>query len=617
MTHWIKNRLTRLLHPTTSTSREASSTRFRPSMIALEDRTVPSGADLFANATVINGAFYSDVSDNTGAMGETQQIGSTLYDEADFNHANGEINSLWWQWTAPSSGVYEINTFNSGIDTVLAVYSGTDFSNLFEEAFNDDDLIGNDGVLQSRVRFTATADVTYHIAIDGFLSDTGVIALNLGGVPANDNFANATVVTGGSVSGSNVQATYQAGEPTIGISDNGSDGDSTDDGNTVWWSWTPSTSAQATITTAGSTLDTILAVYTGTALNDLQLVAFNDDVNFPTDLTSSVTFAANAGTTYYIAVDGYLHHTGEIVLNIPNSATNNPPVVNDQSFSVNENSGNGTVVGSVVANDPDAGDTLTYSITGGNTGGAFAINSSTGQITVANSAALNFEATPSFSLSVMVADDGSPVGSDSATVTISLNDVNENPVFTSAGPFSLAENSANGTSVGSVSATDEDAGQTATLSFSITGGNTNGAFAINTATGEITVANSVALDFETTPTFTLSVTVTDSGALSTTTSVSISLTDVNEVTPTQQFANLNNMVIALRNSGDLNNMQANKLLKDLDAAQKAYNKGNIAQAESNLQLFINKVQGYINTNVLTSAEGQPLIDAAQDLINSI
>ena len=61
---------------------------------------------------------------------------------------------------------------------------------------------------------------------------------------------------------------------------------------------------------------------------------------------------------------------------------------------MNENAANGTVVGTVAASDPDAGDTLSYAITGGNTGGAFAINATTGQITVNNSAALDFETQP-------------------------------------------------------------------------------------------------------------------------------------------------------------------------------------------------------------------------------
>ncbi|MBW1686544.1 MAG: DUF4347 domain-containing protein [Deltaproteobacteria bacterium] len=112
------------------------------------------------------------------------------------------------------------------------------------------------------------------------------------------------------------------------------------------------------------------------------------------------------------------------------TAPNQAPVVNDQSFSVDENSADTTVVGTVAASDPDAGDTLSYSITAGNTGGAFAINSSTGQITVASSAALDYETTPSFGLTVQVQDDDTPSLSDTATVTVNLNDVNDAPSFT-------------------------------------------------------------------------------------------------------------------------------------------------------------------------------------------
>lgn len=48
----------------------------------------------------------------------------------------------------------------------------------------------------------------------------------------------------------------------------------------------------------------MLAVYTGTRVNTLSPVAANDDVS-SSDATSSVTFAASAGTTYMIAVDGF------------------------------------------------------------------------------------------------------------------------------------------------------------------------------------------------------------------------------------------------------------------------------------------------------------------------
>ncbi len=64
-------------------------------------------------------------------------------------------------------------------------------------------------------------------------------------------------------------------------------------------------------------------------------------------------------------------------------------------------------------------------ITAGNTSGAFAINSTTGRITVANSPPLDYETTPNFSLTVSVTDDETPALSRSATVTIALTDVVE------------------------------------------------------------------------------------------------------------------------------------------------------------------------------------------------
>ena len=71
-----------------------------------------------------------------------------------------------------------------------------------------------------------------------------------------------------------------------------------------------------TVSTEGSDFDTLLAVYTGTAVNNLNLVASNDDVNILNDLTSQVTFSAQAGQTYYIAVDGYGGATGNIELSL-------------------------------------------------------------------------------------------------------------------------------------------------------------------------------------------------------------------------------------------------------------------------------------------------------------
>ena len=122
---------------------------------------------------------------------------------------------------------------------------------------------------------------------------------------------------------------------------------------------------------------------------------------------------------------------------------------------------------------------------------------------------------------------------DTAAVTVNLTNVNEDPSASDA-TFGLAENSANGTAVGSVSASDPDAGDT--LSYAITGGDPGGAFAIDSATGEITVADSSQLDFETSPVFNLTVTVTDAGGLTDTAAVTVNVTDVNEA-PTVSLQN--------------------------------------------------------------------------------
>lgn len=99
------------------------------------------------------------------------------------------------------------------------------------------------------------------------------------------------------------------------------------------------------------------------------------------------------------------------------------PVVSDLEATIAENSPVGTVVGTVTATDADPGDTQTYAILTGNANGTFAINPTTGQITVANNALLNFETNPTITLLVKVTDSTNGVGT--AAVLIHLTDVND------------------------------------------------------------------------------------------------------------------------------------------------------------------------------------------------
>jgi hypothetical protein len=79
--------------------------------------------------------------------------------------------SVWYEWTAPFTGIAMATTRGSSFDTVMAVYTGNELGRLRARA-RDDDRGGN---LTSRVWFWARAGTTYHIAIDGYRGDEGQI----------------------------------------------------------------------------------------------------------------------------------------------------------------------------------------------------------------------------------------------------------------------------------------------------------------------------------------------------------------------------------------------------------------------------------------------------------
>ena len=107
-------------------------------------------------------------------------------------------------------------------------------------------------------------------------------------------------------------------------------------------------------------------------------------------------------------------------ISITVSPSNSAPTINDQSLIIEENSPIGTLVAVLAASDPDSGDVLTYSIIADSSGAGFAIEGSSGALTVNDSTALNTEFLSSIVLTVLVADNGTPALSDTATVVINL-----------------------------------------------------------------------------------------------------------------------------------------------------------------------------------------------------
>jgi alpha-tubulin suppressor-like RCC1 family protein len=122
--------------------------------------------------------------------------------------------------------------------------------------------------------------------------------------PVNDNFANAVglPVAGGTTEGHNIGATLETGEPSHGAFG----------GSSVWWDYTPTTSGVLTLTTNGSGIDTLLAVYTGTNF-DTPLTLHDSAVptlGEPSFLNTQVI----AGVTYHIAIDTITGAQGPITL---------------------------------------------------------------------------------------------------------------------------------------------------------------------------------------------------------------------------------------------------------------------------------------------------------------
>ncbi|TKB66072.1 MAG: cadherin repeat domain-containing protein [Nitrospira sp.] len=194
------------------------------------------------------------------------------------------------------------------------------------------------------------------------------------------------------------------------------------------------------------------------------------------------------------------------------------------SVTIRENNASVTRVRAI---DQDQGARVTYSVVGGADAAQFTINPNTG--------VLHLNSTPNFEQPtdtdrnntyqvVVQASDGRG-GIDSQAITVRVTNINEAPTDLSLSASTIAENATTGTVVGTVTGSDVDAGDTKTYSLTDTAG---GRFAINSATGRLTVADGSLLDYESAANHTVTVQVMDSGGQSYTEQFTINLTNVNE-----------------------------------------------------------------------------------------
>jgi hypothetical protein len=225
--------------------------------------------DRFSDALPLSGLPVMVNGTTLGATTEPYEPGST-------------VASVWYRWIAPSNCVVAVET-EPRYFVVLGVYSGTSLSNLV--ALGDE--------FAPAVVFAATAGREYYFSVDDYYGDLSDFTLTVRTAqsPANDDFANAVVLTGSPVSviGSNREATLEAGEPSY-----------YDD--SVWYRWVAPSYGPYTVSIEGGFAQLLVTPYTGSSLTNLVRATMTSrapEQNF----TGRID--AIAGFEYFLAVSSY------------------------------------------------------------------------------------------------------------------------------------------------------------------------------------------------------------------------------------------------------------------------------------------------------------------------
>ncbi len=228
----------------------------------------------------------------------------------------------------------------------------------------------------------------------------------------------------------------------------------------------------------------------------------------------------------------------------PNSA---PTDLTLSPSSVAENASTGTTVGTLTTTDPDVGDTFTYALVGG-TGSTDNASFSISGAQVLTAASFDFETKSSYGIRVRSTDGGGSTIERAVTVTVT--NVNEAPTDIALSGSTIAENQPIATTVGTLSGTDPDTGQT--LAFSLQASGCGGSFADNAAFSIAGTAlrSAAVLDFETKSSYTICVRATDNGSPVRTydEQFTITVTDVNEapVAAPQSYSGVVGNTLAVR-----------------------------------------------------------------------
>jgi hypothetical protein len=229
--------------------------------------------------------------------------------------------NLWYLYTAWSTGDVTVSLLGSEYDTALAVYDGGDCYPERGDLIERNDDFG--GFLQSQITFQATAGNSYLFEVLGYNSDAvgeGVITVSSEGAPPstnNDNCQNAKQI--GDVTDMPFDTTSASHDgPSLCMYS-----------SNLWYCYTASCTGEATVSLAGSSYDTMLAVYDGCECypTSSDMIECNDDTS--NSRQSEIIFDAIAGNQYLIEVGGYALEAGQGLLSVSCEGVQPPPSSKD------------------------------------------------------------------------------------------------------------------------------------------------------------------------------------------------------------------------------------------------------------------------------------------------
>ena len=244
---------------------------------------------------------------------------------------------------------------------------------------------------------------------------------------------------------------------------------------------------------------------------------------------SGVTYDHESKSSYSVTVKADDNNGGIATIDVTITVADidEPPEFDSATATreVPENTEAGGNIGApVTANDPDTGNTLTYTLEGADAD-SFDIASASGQIQTKIGVTYDHETKSSYSVTVKADDNNG--GTAAIDVTITVADVNEPPEFDSAtAAREVPENTEAGENIGApLTAADPDTGDTP--AYTLEGADAD-SFDIDSASGQIQTKIGVTYDHETKSSYSVTVKADDNNGGTATIDVTITVTDVDE-----------------------------------------------------------------------------------------